>query len=195
MTKGRLEAFSDGILAVIITIMVLDLKIPSGADLAALDSISLVFASYVLSFVFVGIYWSNHHHLLHATRRVNGRILWANLHLMFWLSLVPFATNWMGGNFPAEWPVAVYGFVLLMAAIAYFILSKSLIKHDGRDSLLSEAVGKDRKGMISILVYALAIGFAFVLPALSIALYVLVAVMWIVPDRRIEDRVDPSPLV
>jgi len=192
MTKGRLEAFSDGVIAIIITIMVLDLKIPSGKDLAALNSISMVFICYVLSYLFIGIYWSNHHHLLHAARDINGKILWANLHLLFWLSLIPFVTNWMGKNFLAPWPVAVYGSVLLMSAIAYFILSKALIRHNGKDSLLGLSVGKDIKGIVSIIAYMSAIPFSFIISAVAFALYVIVAIIWIIPDKRIEKNIKPA---
>ena len=189
MTKGRLEAFSDGVIAIIITIMVLDLRIPSGNDLAALNSISLIFISYVLSYIFIGIYWSNHHHLLHTVREVNGKILWLNLHLLFWLSLIPFVTNWMGKNFLSPWPVAVYGFVLLMAAIVYYILSRALIKLNGKESLLAATVGKDFKGIISIIVYIIAVPFSFIVSFISYALYVIVAIMWIIPDKRIEKSI------
>lgn len=186
MGKGRLEAFSDGVLAIIITIMVLELKVPHGDDLAALRPLIPVFLSYVLSFVFIGIYWNNHHHLLQAIRQVNGRILWANLHLLFWLSLIPFVTGWMGENHFAALPVALYGIVLLAAAIAYFILSRSLISHHGQDSALAIAIGKDFKGKVSVISYAIAILCAFVNSWISCALYVLVAIMWLIPDRRIE---------
>lgn len=186
MVKGRLEAFSDGVLAIIITIMVLELKVPHGADLNALGPLLPVFLSYVLSFIFIGIYWSNHHHLLHAVRHVNGSILWANLHLLFWLSLIPFVTGWMGENHFAAWPVALYGVVLLFAAIAYYILAHVLISHHGRDSALAKALGKDFKGKVSVVFYAAAIPLAFVNSWLACALYVLVAVMWLIPDRRIE---------
>lgn len=186
MGKGRLEAFSDGVLAIIITIMVLELKVPHGDDLAALRPLIPVFLSYVLSFVFIGIYWNNHHHLLQAIRQVNGRILWANLHLLFWLSLIPFVTGWMGENHFAALPVALYGIVLLAAAIAYFILSRSLISHHGQDSALAIAIGKDFKGKVSVISYAVAILCAFVNSWISCALYVLVAIMWLIPDRRIE---------
>jgi uncharacterized membrane protein len=186
MGRGRLEAFSDGVLAIIITIMVLELKVPHGADLAALSSLIPVFLSYVLSFIFIGIYWSNHHHLLHAVRHVNGRILWANLHLLFWLSLIPFVTGWMGENHFPPWPVAFYGAVLLSAAIAYFILTRVLISEHGRDSALAKALGKDFKGQVSVVFYAVAIPLSFVNSWLACALYVLVAVMWLIPDRRIE---------
>ncbi len=186
MGSGRLEAFSDGVLAIIITIMVLELKVPHGAGLADLRPLIPVFLSYVLSFVFIGIYWSNHHHLLHAVSHVNGRILWANLHLLFWLSLIPFATGWMGENNFAAWPVAVYGGVLLSAAIAYFILAHVLISYHGRDSALAKALGKDFKGKASLACYAAAIPLSFVSPLLACALYVLVVIMWLTPDRRIE---------
>lgn len=186
MGKGRLEAFSDGVLAIIITIMVLELKVPHGTDLAVLSPLIPVFLSYVLSFIYVGIYWSNHHHLLHAVRHVNGRILWANLHLLFWLSLIPFVTGWMGENHFAAWPVAFYGAVLLLAAIAYFILTRVLISYHGRDSALAKALGKDFKGKVSVVFYATAIPLSFVKWWLACALYVLVAIMWLIPDRRIE---------
>jgi uncharacterized membrane protein len=186
MGSGRLEAFSDGVLAIIITIMVLELKVPHGADLPAVRPLIPVFLSYVLSFIFIGIYWSNHHHLLHATRHVNGRILWANLHLLFWLSLIPFVTGWMGENRFAAWPVALYGTVLLAAAIAYFILTRVLISYHGRDSALAKAVGTDFKGKVSVVFYAVAIPLSFLNSWLACSLYVLVAVMWLIPDRRIE---------
>jgi uncharacterized membrane protein len=186
MGRGRLEAFSDGVLAIIITIMVLELKVPHRADLGVLGPLIPVFLSYVLSFIFIGIYWSNHHHLLHAVRYVDGRILWANLHLLFWLSLIPFVTGWMGENHFAAWPVAVYGTVLLSAAIAYFILTRVLVSYHGRDSALAKAMGKDFKGKVSVVCYAVAIPLAFVNSWLACALYVLVAVMWLIPDRRIE---------
>ncbi|HSS78246.1 MAG TPA: TMEM175 family protein [Thermoanaerobaculia bacterium] len=186
MGKGRLEAFSDGVLAIIITIMVLELRVPHGADLAALRPLVPVLFSYVLSFVYVGIYWNNHHHMLAATHKVNGRILWANLHLLFWLSLVPFATGWMGENHFAALPVAVYGVVLIMAALAYTFLARSLVAYHGQDSALARAMGKDYKGTTSLILYAAAIPMAFVDPRISMTLYVLVAVMWFVPDRRIE---------
>jgi uncharacterized membrane protein len=186
MQKNRLEAFSDGVIAIIITIMVLEMKVPHGTDLAALRPLVPVFTSYVLSFVYVGIYWNNHHHLLHATQQVSGPIMWANLHLLFWQSLIPFVTGWMGENNFAALPAALYGFVLLMAAIAYLILQATIIVKQGRDSLLAGAVGRDRKGKLSLACYVLAIGLAFVNRWLAGALYVLVAVMWLIPDRRIE---------
>jgi uncharacterized membrane protein len=186
MGRGRLEAFSDGVLAIIITIMVLELKVPHGADLGALGPLIPVLLSYVLSFMFLGIYWSNHHHLFQAVRHVDGRSLWANLHLLFWLSLIPFVTGWMGENHFAAWPVACYGTVLLSAAIAYFILTRVLVSYHGRDSALAKAVGKDFKGKVSVVFYAVAIPLSFVNSWLACALYVLVAVMWLIPDRRIE---------
>ncbi|MDP3124195.1 MAG: TMEM175 family protein [Thiobacillus sp.] len=186
MGKNRLEAFSDGVIAILITIMVLELKVPHGDDLATLAPLYPVFLSYVLSFVYLGIYWNNHHHMLHASHQVTGAILWANLHLLFWLSLIPFATGWMGENHFAPAPAALYGLVLLMAAVAYGILQRLIIAAQGRDSILQKAVGRDWKGKVSPLLYAIAIPLAFWSQWLSIALYVLVAVMWLVPDRRIE---------
>ena len=190
MGKGRLEAFSDGVIAIIITIMALELKTPHGADWAALRPLVPVFLSYLLSFVFLGIYWNNHHHLLQAIRRVNGRILWANLHLLFWLSLIPFVTGWMGENTFAAWPVAVYGAVLLCAACAYFILTRALIAHHGRDSALATALGRDVKGKASVVCYAVAIPSSFLSTWIACAIYVAVAVMWLVPDRRIEKALE-----
>jgi uncharacterized membrane protein len=181
-----MEAFSDGVIAIIITIMVLELRVPREASLAALLPVTPVFLSYVLSFIFLGIYWSNHHHLLQAVKHVNGRVLWANLHLLFWLSLTPFVTAWMGENRFAARPVALYGTVLLFAAIAYFILTRALISLHGRDSVLGTALGRDFKGKISMVIYLVAIPLAFVKSLLACALYVLVAVMWLIPDRRIE---------
>jgi uncharacterized membrane protein len=186
MTKGRMEAFSDGVIAIIITIMVLELKVPHGTDVAALFPLLPVFLSYALSFVFLGIYWSNHHHLLQAIKHVDGRVLWANLHLLFWLSLTPFVTAWMGENQFAAGPVALYGVVLLFAAVAYYILVQALIAVHGKDSVISSAVGRDFKGKVSVLIYAAAILLCFGSPWISCALYVLVAIMWLVPDRRIE---------
>jgi TMEM175 potassium channel family protein len=188
MTTSRAEAFSDGVIAIIITIMVLELRVPHEAEPASLKPLIPVLLSYLLSFVFLGIYWSNHHHLLHAAEHVNGRVLWANLHLLFWLSLVPFVTAWMGENHFARWPVALYGMVLLLAAIAYFILVRSLLTLHGHWSLLATALGSDFKGKISIVVYVIAIPLAFVRSWLACGLYVLVAIMWLVPDRRIERR-------
>lgn len=186
MGKARLEAFSDGVLAIIITIMVLEMKVPHGDDLGALRPLIPVFLSYVLSFVYLGIYWSNHHHMLHATRHVTGAVLWANLHLLFWLSLFPFVTGWMGENHFAPAPSALYGVVLLMAAIAYWVLQRCIIASQGDDSLLAKAVGSDLKGNLSPILYAIAIPAAFFQQWIAGGLYVLVALMWLVPDRRIE---------
>jgi uncharacterized membrane protein len=186
MGKGRLEAFSDGVIAIIITIMVLELKVPHGADPDALGPLLPVLLGYVLSFVFVGIYWNNHHHMLHAARTVNGPILWANLHLLFWLSLIPFVTGWMGENHFAATPVAAYGFVILMAGVAYYILARALIAHHGKDSALAIAIGRDVKGIASLVLYLVAIALSFASPWISLAIYVLVAIMWLIPDRRIE---------
>jgi uncharacterized membrane protein len=186
MTKGRLEAFSDGVIAVIITIMVLELKVPHGADAAALAPLAGTFLTYVLSFVFTAIYWNNHHHLLHAVHHVTGSTLWANMHLLFWLSLVPFVTGWMDENHFAPITVAAYGLVLLCAGIAYFILTRVLLATHGEDSLLAKGLGSDFKGKISLVLYLAAVGLAFVQTWISLAVYVLVALMWLVPDRRFE---------
>ncbi len=186
MGKSRLEAFSDGVLAIIITIMVLEMKVPHGENLAALQPLLPVFLSYVLSFVYVGIYWNNHHHLLHATHRINGGMLWANLHLLFWLSLFPFVTGWMGENHFAPLPTALYGIVLLMAAMAYLILQRTIIASEGGESVLAHAIGRDAKGKLSGLIYAAAIPAAFVNHWLAQCGYIFVALMWLVPDRRIE---------
>jgi len=183
---ARLEAFSDGVFAVIITIMVLEMKVPHGSDVAVLRPVLPVFLSYVLSFVYLGIYWNNHHHMFHAVNEIHGPSLWANLHLLFWLSLIPFVTGWMGENNFATWPVALYGIVLLCAACAYTILARSLIKREGKHSTLAAALGKDIKAKVSILLYALAIPLAFINPWFSCALYVLVAITWLIPDPRIE---------
>lgn len=190
MGKGRLEAFSDAVIAIIITIMVLELKVPHSADLAALRPLIPVFLSYVLSFIYLAIYWNNHHHLLQAIHKVNGGILWANMHLLFWLSLLPFVTAWMGENHLATWPVAVYGIVLLLAAIAYYLLTLALLAHHGRDSVLAIALGRDVKGKISIVCYLLAIPLAFVNTWIAAAIYILVAILWLIPDRRIEKVVN-----
>ena len=186
MGKGRLEAFSDGVIAILITIMVLELKVPQGVTVAALLPLIPIFLSYVLSFVVLGIYWNNHHHLFQAVQQVNGRVLWMNLHLLFWLSLIPFVTAWLGENNFAAWPVALYGVVLLLAACAYFLLVRSLLRLHGKDSTLAAAVSTDFKGKLSIVIYAVAIPLALIIPGLSFALYVLVAVIWFIPDRRIE---------
>jgi len=184
--KSRLEAFSDGVIAILITIMVLELKVPHGESLAALAPLLPVFLSYVLSFIYLGIYWNNHHHMLHTVRRVTGPILWANLHLLFWLSLVPFTTAWMGENHFGAAPTALYGGVLLMAGVAYLILQQRIIASQGADSLLRRAVGNDWKGKVSAAAYVAAILASFRSPAISQAIYVLVALLWLVPDRRIE---------
>jgi uncharacterized membrane protein len=186
MSKSRLEAFSDGVIAILITIMVLELKVPHGAGLDALREMLPSFLSYVLSFVYLGIYWNNHHHMFHAVSRINGTILWANLHLLFWLSLVPLTTNWMGEHHRDTTPTAIYGGVLLMAAIAYYVLQTLIITHEGPHSKLARAVGGDLKGKISPLLYVAAIGGAFVAPWISDAIFVVVALIWFVPDRRIE---------
>jgi uncharacterized membrane protein len=186
MGKGRLEAFSDGVIAVLITIMVLELKVPHGTDWGTLQPLVPVFLTYVLSFVFLGIYWNNHHHMLHVTDRINGAILWANLHLLFWLSLVPFTTGWMGENHFAPVPTAVYGVVLFMSGIAFNVLEAAIIHYQGAHSKLRAAVGNDMKGKISAVLYAVAIPLAFVHQMIADAIYVMVALMWLVPDRRIE---------
>jgi uncharacterized membrane protein len=186
MSKGRLEAFSDAVIAIVMTIMVLELKVPHGADFADLKPLWPHFTSYVLSFVFLGIYWNNHHHLLQAVRHVDGRVLWANMHLLFWLSLVPAVTDWMGATHFAPWPVAMYGLVMLLSGIAYYVLTHVLIARHGRDSALARAVGSDIKGQASVALYAAAVALAFVEPRISCALYVVVTIMWLVPDRRIE---------
>ena len=186
MHKGRLEAFSDGVMAILITIMVLELKVPHGATLQDLCSLSPILLSYALSFVFIGIYWNNHHHLFQAVKSVNGPILWANLHLLFWLSLLPFTTGWMGENGFASLTVATYGVVLLASGAAYFILVRVLLAHHSADSMLAHAIGSDTKGKLSVLIYIFGIGFAFLNSWLGYAIYGAVAVMWLVPDRRIE---------
>lgn len=186
MKKGRLEAFSDGVVAILITILVLELKIPHGTDLESLRPILPVFLTYVLSFVYLAIYWNNHHHMLHATERINGRILWANMHLLFWLSLIPFATGWMGENHFAPTPTAIYGAVLLAAAFAYYILQSTIVAQQGADSKLRAAIGRDLKGKLSPLIYLAAIPLAFVHEGIAQALYVFAALIWLVPDRRIE---------
>ena len=190
MGKGRLEAFSDGVIAIIITIMVLELRAPERHDLSALIATLPVFFNYVISFIYVGIYWNNHHHMLHAVKSINGSVLWANLHLLFWLSMVPFASAWMGENNTHDtWPVALYGFVLLMNSIAYYILARTLVNHEGKHSALGEALGKDKKGKISTIIYICALPLAWVYPLASFALYILVALMWLVPDKRIEKKI------
>ena len=186
MGKNRLEAFSDGVIAIIITIMVLEMKVPHGDDLASLAPLIPVFISYVLSFTYIAIYWNNHHHLLHSIQQVNGPTLWANMHLLFWLSLTPFVTGWMGENHFHHIPVALYGVVLLMSAVAYTILVRVLVKHHGADSTLAKAIGSDFKGKVSLVAYASAIPLAFVNEWLSMGLYFAVAALWFLPDRRIE---------
>lgn len=190
MKKGRLEAFSDGVIAILITIMVLELKIPHGADWESLRPLLPVFLTYVLSFVYLGIYWNNHHHMLYAADQINGKILWANMHLLFWLSLIPFVTGWMGENHFAPLPTAIYGVVLLAAAIAYYVLQQLIIAQQGPHSRLKAAVGKDIKGKLSPLIYVVAISLAFVNQWFSDGLYVLVALMWLIPDRRIESKIN-----
>ena len=186
MGKNRLEAFSDGVIAIIITIMVLELKVPHGDQLENLQPLVPVALAYVLSFVYVGIYWNNHHHLLHTCRRVTAGILWANMHLLFWLSLTPFATGWMGENHFSALPTRLYGVVLLMAAISYFILQYTIIASQGPESLLRKAIGRDWKGWVSLVLYAVAIAVSLLTPGLSQAIYVLVALVWLLPDQRIE---------
>jgi uncharacterized membrane protein len=192
METGRLEAFSDGVIAVIITIMVLELKVPHGTDLRALLSELPTFVAYVLSFINVGIYWNNHHHMLHATKRIDGRSMWANLHLLFWLSLIPLTTAWAGENHLAPVPTAAYGFVLMMAAIAYTLLQTAIIAYNGKDSQLAQAVGGDWKGRVSLASYAVSIPAAFVAPILSAAIIIAVAALWLIPDRRIERMTFPD---
>ena len=186
MSKGRLEAFSDGVLAIIITIMVLELKVPDGTDLSALQPLIPVFASYTLSFVFIGIYWNNHHHLFQAVHKINGNVLWANMHLLFWISLIPFTTSWMGENEFLAWPVAFYGISLWMSGLAYFILVRTLLTIHPEDSPLAIAIGGDTKGYVSLALYTAAIPLSFVSARFASLLYVAVAIIWFIPDRRIE---------
>jgi len=193
MGKARLEAFSDGVIAVIITIMVLELKVPRGAEPGGLVELAPVFFSYVLSYIYVAIYWNNHHHMLHTVQGVTGGILWSNLHLLFWLSLVPLTTGWMAENRFATWPTVVYGSVLLLAAIAYSLLQTCVIRKHGVDSLLAKAIGGDLKGKISVVLYVTAIALAFVATGLAVAIYALVALIWLIPDRRIEKLVAARP--
>lgn len=190
MKKSRLEAFSDGVIAIIITIMVLELKVPHSDDIKALLPVLPVFLSYVLSFIYVGIYWNNHHHMLYAVDSINGKVLWANLNLLFWLSLIPFVTAWMGESHFSKWPVIAYGFVLIMNSIAYFILARKLVHHVGRDSALGKAFGNDRKGKLSTAIYLIAIAIAFFCTWIGLALYWVVACIWFVPDKRIERKID-----
>jgi len=188
MGKGRLEAFSDGVLAIIITIMVLEMKVPHGASLQALEPLLPVFISYVLSFTNIATYWNNHHHMLHAAKHVSGSVLWANVHLLFWLSLFPFVTGWMGENHFSTWPVAIYGFVSFMAGMAYYLLAHCLASLHGKESTLAVALGKDRKGILSVIFYAIGIGLCFVNPWLGVTMYFLVTSMWFIPDKRIESK-------
>ena len=190
MGKGRLEAFSDGVLAIIITIMVLEMKVPHGDSFEALKPLLSVFVSYILSFVYIGIYWNNHHHMMHAVHKVSWTVLWTNIHLLFWLSLVPFATAWMGENHFTKWPVVLYGIVLMMAGIAYYFLAHCLAGIHGKDSTLAKALGKDWKGISSVIIYIIGIGLSFIDSLLGLAAYVLVACMWFIPDRRIEKKLD-----
>jgi len=192
MSKSRLEAFSDGVIAIIITIMVLELRPPAGTDWSALQPLIPVFVSYIISFAYIAIYWNNHHHLLQACRKVNGAVLWANIHLLLWLSLFPFVTAWVGERPGAAAPSALYGIVLLLAAIAYFILSNTIIAVEGADSMLARAVGKDRKGRLSLVLYLIAIGASWTLPVIAHGIYILVALIWLVPDRRIERTLEAA---
>jgi uncharacterized membrane protein len=189
MGKGRLEAFSDGVIAIIITIMVLEIKVPHGSSLLSLKPLLPVFLSYILSFINIGIYWNNHHHMMHAAHKVSGGVLWTNAHLLFWLSLIPFTSGWMGENHFATWPVVFYGLVLMLAGIAYYFLAHCLIDVHGKDSDFAKAIGRDRKGIISVLIYALGIGLSFINPFIGFGLYVLVAAIWFVPDKRFEQRI------
>jgi uncharacterized membrane protein len=189
MGKGRLEAFSDGVIAIIITIMVLELKVPHGSDFKVLLPLWPVFMSYVLSFVYVGIYWNNHHHLFHAVREIGGSILWANLHLLFWLSLIPFVTAWMGENHFGTEPTAAYGFVLFMSAVAYALLARSLTSNRPKNAVLAKAIGDDRKGKLSIVLYLAGIALSWWSAWIGLAAYIAVAIMWMIPDRRIEEKV------
>ena len=188
MGKGRMEAFSDGVLAIIITIMVLEMKVPHGDTFEALKPLLPVFISYVLSFVNIGIYWNNHHHMLHAAKHVNGAVLWTNIHLLFWLSLFPFVTGWMGENHFAKWPVALYGVISFMAGVAYYFLAHCLASLHGKNSTLATALGNDWKGIISVVIYAVGIGLCFIKPWLGVTTYMLVAAMWFIPDKRIENK-------
>ncbi|MEO8569237.1 MAG: TMEM175 family protein [Ginsengibacter sp.] len=188
MRSGRLEAFSDGVLAIIITIMVLEMKVPHGDDLNSLKQILPVFISYILSFIYIGIYWNNHHHLMQTVEHINGNVLWANSHLLFWLSLIPFASGWMGENNFTKWPVFIYGFVLFMDGVAYYILAQTLVKLHGKNSALAKAIGKDRKGIMSVVIYTIAIVLCLFNSWISLGLYAVVAAMWLIPDKRIEKK-------
>ncbi len=188
MDSVRVQAFSDGVLAIIITIMVLELRVPHDDQLSSLKPLLPVFMSYILSFIYIGIYWNNHHHMFTAVNHVNGKVLWANSHLLFWLSLIPFASAWMGENNFSKWPVLVYGFILMMNSIAYYILAQTLIKIHGKDSTLAIAIGRDKKGVISLVIYVIGIVLCFIDSRVSLGLYALVACMWLVPDKRIEKK-------
>lgn len=190
MGKGRLEAFSDGVLAIIITIMVLELKVPHGDDLESLKPIYPVFISYILSFIYIGIYWNNHHHMMLVAKHVDGKVMWANMHLLFWLSLVPFGSGWMGENHFSLWPVVVYGIIMAMAGVAYYFLVRSLIRLHGKDSTLAAAVGKDQKGILSVVIYIIGIALSFINPWIGFSAYTLVAGIWFLPDRRIEKKLE-----
>jgi uncharacterized membrane protein len=192
MHKNRLEAFSDGVLAIIITIMVLELKVPHNPDIFALIEIAPIFFSYLLSFLYIAIYWNNHHHLFQAAKHVTGKVLWANMHLLFWLSLLPFATGWAGENHFAPAPASLYGFVLLMSAVSYYLLTLALLASHGSDSALALALGRDWKGKISLLIYIIAIACAYWAPFIALALYTLVAIIWFIPDKRIEKTLNPQ---
>ncbi|MEP6595969.1 MAG: TMEM175 family protein [Ginsengibacter sp.] len=189
MGSERLEAFSDGVIAIIITIMVLEMKVPHGDELASLKPLVPVFISYILSFINIGIYWNNHHHMMHAVRHINGPVLWHNIHLLFWLSLIPFVTGWMGENHFAKWPVALYGIILFMAGMAYFFLAHALINLHGKKSTIAVALGKDWKGKISVVIYAIGIGICFINEWIALSLYAFVAAMWFIPDQRIEKKI------
>jgi len=188
MGKGRVEAFSDGVMAIIITVMLLEIKVPHGDELNLLKPVVPVFISYILSFIYLGIYWNNHHHMMHSVQHVNGKVLWANTHLLFWLSLIPFATGWMGENNFTKWPVILYGTILLLCGVAYYILSQTLIGLHGKNSTIANAIGSDKKGKLSVVIYAFAIALSFINPWIGMALYAIVAAMWIIPDKRIEKK-------
>ncbi len=188
MGKGRVEAFSDGVIAIIITVMLLEIKVPHGDKLNLLKPVAPVFISYILSFIYLGIYWNNHHHMMHSVQHVNGKVLWANTHLLFWLSLIPFATAWMGENNFTKWPVILYGTILLLCGVAYYILAQALIKLHGKNSTIADAIGSDKKGKLSVVIYAFAIALSFINPWIGMALYAIVAAMWIIPDKRIEKK-------
>ena len=189
MRKTRMEAFSDGVLAIILTIMVLEMKVPHGNDVTALQPLLPVFLSYILSFIYIGIYWNNHHHMLHFVQHINGKILWLNNHLLFWLSLIPFATGWMGENHFSTWPVVVYGIILMMAGIAYYILEKALTNNNISNDRLAKAIGNDNKGKLSVIIYAVAIPLSFIHPYIGCILYIAVAMIWLMPDKRIEKEI------